>query len=63
MRVSGNGFEWGLDSETMIDFADRIDVLGESNQAGHQYLECGVKGEIVVMASCGEYPAGLSPRL
>jgi len=61
MRVSGSGFEWGLDTETMISFADMVDVLAESKQPGHQYLECGVQGEIVVMAACGEYPADLSP--
>ena len=62
MRFRDSRFEWCLDPETMIDFSDKLNVLAESNKPGHQYLECGVKGEIVVMASCGEYPADLSPN-
>jgi hypothetical protein len=61
MQVSGSGFEWELDSPTMVDFAEKLDVLAKSNKPGHQYLECGVTGEIVVMASCAEYPADLAP--
>ena len=62
MRPNASGFEWALDPETMTDFAEMIDVLAESNTPGHQYLECDKPGEITVLASCGEYPADLTPR-
>ena len=61
MQPYGSGFEWNLNAQTMADFAERLDILAESNRPGHQYLECGVTGEIAVMASCGEYPADLKP--
>jgi hypothetical protein len=61
MRARANGFDWALDADTMTNFADMIAVLAESCEPGHQYLECGASGEIVVMASCGEFPGDLRP--
>jgi hypothetical protein len=63
MQISGNDFQWALDPETMTEFAELVDALAESTRPGHQYLTCGVDDEITVMASCGEYPPYLNPRL
>jgi hypothetical protein len=61
MIVSGSGFEWHLDSDTMTTFAEMIDPLAVANSPGHQFLECRVSEEICVLVSCGEYPANLHP--
>ena len=61
MQPQGEYFRWRLDSETMLEFAELVDVLAESNEPGHQYLECGVKEEITVMVARDEYPPDLNP--
>ena len=47
----------------MLEFAELVDVLAESNEPGHQYLECGVKEEITVMVARDEYPPDLNPMV
>jgi hypothetical protein len=62
--ISQDGwFRWGLDPETSSQFAEMIDVLAEVKEPGHQYLECGVLDEIVVMVARDEYPADLNPKV
>ncbi len=62
LKPTASGFEWGLDAPVLMDFAEMVDVLALSNQpGGHQYLECNLPDEIVVVASRGEYPADLRP--
>jgi hypothetical protein len=53
-------FRWELDASTAEWFAELIDVLAEPSCRGHQYLEhLRSSSDIVVMASCGEYPDDL----
>ena len=54
-------FEWALDNETSIDFADKVDVISKSNHAGHQYLEIIGTEDARVEVSSGEYPDSLVP--
>ncbi len=61
MRPRGEYFRWGLDSETMLEFAQMVEALADASEAGHQYLECGVKDEITVMVARDEYPPDLNP--
>jgi hypothetical protein len=61
LQPRGYGFEWSLNPETMNVFAELVDKLAESDQPGHQYLECGADGEVMVMVSRNEYPNDLSP--
>jgi len=59
MRLSGQGLEWTLRSESADDFAEMVDALVSSN-GGHQYLD-GSSDAITVTVSTGEYPASLHP--
>jgi hypothetical protein len=53
-------FRWELDASSAECFAELIDVLAVPSTRGHQYLEhLRSSGDIVVMASCGEYPDDL----
>lgn len=64
-RVRGeeNAFRWELDASSAEWFAELIDVLAVPSKRGHQYLEhLRSSGNIVVMASCGEYPEDLINR-
>lgn len=63
MRQSGGSFIWRLDSEWMAVFAEMVGVLAVSKTPGHQYLECGVDGEIEVMVSKDEYRDDLNPQI
>jgi hypothetical protein len=63
MRRRDDGFVWRLDSEWMTAFAEMVDVLAVSKPPAHQYLECGVHGEIEVMVSRDEYPDDLNPGI
>ena len=61
-RVRGEekAFCWELDASSAEWFAELIDVLAVPSKSGHQYLEhLRCSGDIVVMASCGEYPDDL----
>lgn len=61
-RVRGEekAFRWELDRSSAEWFAELIDVLAEPSSRGHQYLEhLRSSSNIVVMASCGEYPDNL----
>jgi hypothetical protein len=61
-RVRGQekAFRWELDASSAERFAELIDVLAVPSARGHQYLEhLRSSGDIVVMASCGEYPEDL----
>ena len=61
-RVRGEekAFRWELDASSAEWFAELIDVLAEPSRRGHQYLEhLRSSSDIVVMASCGEYPDDL----
>jgi hypothetical protein len=61
-RVHGQdkAFRWELDASGAEWFAELIDVLAEPSARGHQYLEhLRSTSDIVVMASCGEYPDDL----
>jgi hypothetical protein len=61
-RRSGElDFVWRLDRETADDFSQKVGALARVGPSGHQYLECGVKGEITVMVSRSEYPPDLAP--
>jgi hypothetical protein len=65
IRVKGEekAFRWKLDASTAEWFAELIDVLAEPSCSGHQYLEhFRSLSDIVVMASCGEYPATGDPQ-
>ncbi len=61
-RKSANRFEWKIDSRHIADFLDLITSLAKSDTPGHQYLECGFPGEIVVMVSRDEYLPGEHER-
>ena len=61
MQRRQGSFEWILEPKAAADFRDKVPVLAEANLPGHQYLECGATGEIIVVVSCGEYPADLKP--
>jgi hypothetical protein len=54
-------FDWALDRETAIDFADKVDVLSRSDHPGHQYLEIVGAEHATVQVSSGEYPDNLVP--
>jgi hypothetical protein len=61
-RVHGEekAFRWELATSSAEAFAELIDVLAEPSVRGHQYLEhLRSSSDIVVMASCGEYPDDL----
>jgi hypothetical protein len=61
-RVHGEekAFRWELDASSAEWFAELIDALAEPSCSGHQYLEhLRSSSDIVVMASCGEYPDDL----
>jgi hypothetical protein len=57
MRSSGDreAFNWYLDPETAVSFAEKIAVLVGSDRACHQYLDTG-KDRFTVKVSLGEYP-------
>jgi|SRR5215467_15523115 len=60
IRVDEKAFRWELDASSAECFAELIDVLAEPSCRGHQYLEhLRSSSDIVVMASCGEYPDDL----
>jgi hypothetical protein len=64
-RIQGEekAFRWELDASSAQQFAELIDVLAEPSSRGHQYLEhWWSNSDIVVMASCGEYPDDLVSR-
>jgi hypothetical protein len=64
-RVHGQekAFRWELDASSAEWFAELIDVLAVPSERGHQYLEhLRSSADIVVMASCGEYPDDLIDR-
>jgi hypothetical protein len=64
-RVHGEekAFRWEIDASSAEWFAELIDVLAEPSCRGHQYLEhLRSSSDIVVMASCGEYPDDLIGR-
>lgn len=61
MIAVGTYFEWRLDTETVAEFAEMVDVLAEAKSPVHQYLESFGGGGIPVMVSCGEYPPNLRP--
>ncbi|SRR6266849_1851050 len=64
-RVQGEekAFCWELDASSAEWFAELIHVLAEPSRCGHQYLEhLRSSGDIIVMASCGEYPDDLISR-
>jgi hypothetical protein len=61
-RKSANRFEWKIDLQHVAGFLDLITSLVKSNTPGHQYLECGVPGEIVVMVSRDKYPPDLGSK-
>jgi hypothetical protein len=64
-RVRGEekAFRWEIDASSAEWFADQIDVLAEPSCCGHQYLEhFRSSSDIIVMASCGEYPNDLISR-
>jgi hypothetical protein len=62
LLAAGPGrFEWILDPECALEFADKVEVLITSGR-GHQYLQCGYHpDEITVMVSRNEYPDDLTP--
>jgi hypothetical protein len=64
-RVQGDerAFRWEVDASSAELFAELIAPLAESSRRGHQYLEhLRSSSDIVVMASCGEYPDDLISR-
>lgn len=56
-------FHWRVDEEGWYAFQEQVETLTRCTPAkpGHQHLQCLADGEIVVMVSCGEYPADLKP--
>jgi hypothetical protein len=63
VRGEEKAFRWELDASSAAWFAELIDVLAEPSRCGHQYLEhLRSSSDIVVMASCGEYPDDLISR-
>ena len=63
MHGEEKAFRWELDASSAEWFAELIDVLAVPSKSGHQYLEhLRSSGDIVVMASCGEYPDDLISR-
>ncbi|HEY1614688.1 MAG TPA: hypothetical protein VGF97_13455 [Rhizomicrobium sp.] len=54
-------FDWGLDHEWALDFADKVDVLLRSGHPGHQYLEIIGTEDATVLVSSDEYPDSLVP--
>jgi hypothetical protein len=63
MRGEEKAFRWELDASSAEWFAELIDVLAVPSKRGHQYLEhLRSSGDIVVMASSGEYPDDLIDR-
>jgi hypothetical protein len=54
-------FDWGLDSEWALDFAEKVDVLSRSDHPDHQYLEIVGTEDAIVEVSSDEYPDSLTP--
>lgn len=54
-------FDWGLDHEWALDFAEKVDVLLRSDHPGHQYLEIIGTEDATVEVSSDEYPDNLAP--
>jgi hypothetical protein len=54
-------FEWGLDHEWALDFAEKVDVLARSDHPGHQYLEIIGTEDATVEVSSDEYPDHFAP--
>jgi hypothetical protein len=47
---------WVLDSKTVADFREKVQVLATASHPGHQYLEYRTADEITVVVSCNEWP-------
>jgi hypothetical protein len=54
-------FDWGLDHEWALDFAEKVNVLSMSDHPGHQYLEIIGTEDATVEVSSDEYPDNLVP--